>query len=211
MQLLDDLQREHIRIERVLGAFRTWADRLVAGQAPIGELDSFLAFFQLYAGAFHHEREEEILFPALTGEAQLPGGRGPLAVLLEDHERMAKILERMRATIDSAALCALVRDYSHALWAHIDVENSVLFPESENQLRRNGVLELTGRGESDAERELAALGDTLAERYPPQPPDAIRGDGCVMCHAYGDSCRGLEREWWNDWEWEEMAEHVAAS
>jgi len=211
MQLLDDLQREHERIERVLGAFRTWADRFVSGQAPHGDLDSFLAFFQLYAGAFHHEREEEILFPALTGEAQLPGDRGPLAVLLDDHARMAELLVAMRAASDPAAICTLVRDYSHALWAHIDVENSVLFPESENQLRRNGILELTGRGETDSERELGHLGDLLAERYPPAYPDAIRGDGCVMCHAYGDGCRGLEREWWNEWEWEEMAEHVAAS
>lgn len=211
MQLLDDLQKEHARIERVLGAFRTWADRLVGGEAPAGELSSFLSFFQLYAGAFHHEREEEILFPALTGEARLPGDRGPLAVLLDDHERMGQLLVTMRATTDPAALRALVVDYSHALWAHIDVENSVLFPESENQLRRNGILELAGRGETDSERELATLGDALVERYPPRPPDSIRGDGCVMCHAYGDGCRGLEREWWNDWEWEEMSEHVAAS
>lgn len=211
MQLLDDLQREHERIERVLGAFRTWADGLVTGTAASGDRSLFLDFFQLYAGAFHHEREEEILFPALTMEAQLPGERGPLAVLLDDHARMAELLVSIRDAADPKQIQELVRDYSHQLWAHIDVENSVLFPECENQLRRNGVRELTGRRESQSELVVAGIGDTLVERYPPMQPDAIRGDGCVMCHAYGDTCRGLEREWWNEWEWEEMSEHVAAS
>lgn len=211
MQLLDDLQREHERIERVLGSFRTWAVRFLSGEVPLDDRALFLDFFELYAGAFHHEREEEILVPALVGEAQLPGDRGPLGVLHDDHARMAAMLVQIRATADAQRLHDLVRDYSHALWAHIDMENSVLFPESENQLRRNGVHELTGRRETSAELVLAGIGDALIERYPPITPDSIRGDGCVMCHAYGDTCRGLEREWWNEWEWEEMAEHVAAS
>ena len=38
-----------------------------------------------------------------------------------------------------------------------------------------------------------------------------RGDGCVCCPAFTGACRGLEQEWWNEWEWEELENHVAAS
>lgn len=46
-------------------------------------------------------------------------------------------------------------EYAHASWRHIDTEGSVLFPESEPRLRREGVAELasrdlTGRGSRGA-------------------------------------------------------------
>ena len=211
MLLLEDLRREHVRIDAVLGSLRTWADRLVSGDAPLSDRDLFLNFFSVYAGTFHHEREEELLFPALAREATLPADRGPIAVLLDDHARMAKVLDRLAASAGTDEVRRLCIEYSHALWMHIDVENSVFFPESEHQLRRNGVYELEARSATPEEAAAAAAGDVLIALYPPLPSDAIRGDGCVMCHAYGDTCRGLEREWWNEWEWEEMSEHVAAS
>lgn len=31
---------------------------------------------------------------------------------------------------------------------------------------------------------------------------------CVMCPAYGVNCRGLELEWWNEWEWDEFEERM---
>ena len=211
MQLLDDLRREHDRIDAVLGALRTWADRLRDGKAPLADRDAFVTFFSVYAGAFHHEREEEVLFPALTRDADLPSGRGPIAVLLDDHRRMETLLRGIAGSSDPSAMAALAMAYSHALWMHIDVENSVFFPESEHQLRRNGVRELQSRPATAAEADAASTGEALIARYPPMEPDAIRGEGCVMCHAYGDTCRGLEREWWNEWEWDEISERVAAS
>jgi hemerythrin-like domain-containing protein len=211
MQLLDDLRREHERIDTVLGALRTWADRFAAGEAPLSDRDAFMTFFSIYAGSFHHEREEVLLLPALARSAELPSDRGPIAVILQDHRDMAKLLREIATTDDPIALQDLTLRYSHALWQHIDVENSILFPESEDRLRRNGVRELDARAMTSDEHAAAAVGDTLIARYPPMEPDVTRGDGCVMCHAYGDTCRGLEREWWNEWEWEEMSEHVAAS
>ena len=62
-----------------------------------------------------------------------------------------------------------------------------------------------------AEREAAAIGDALIARYPPMEPDLARGDGCAMCHAYGDTCRGLEHEWWNEWQWEELEGRLAGA
>lgn len=210
MQLLDDLRREHDRIDAVLGSLRTWADQLAAGDAPLADRDAFLTFFSVYAGTFHHEREEELLLPALARHAGLASDHGPIAVILADHAAMAALLRAMATTTDPIALQDAALRYSHALWQHIDVENSILFPESEDRLRRNGVRELDARAITAVEQDAASIGDALIARYPPMEPDLTRGDGCVMCHAYGDTCRGLEREWWNEWEWEEMSEHVAA-
>lgn len=211
MQLLDELRREHERIDTVLGSLRTWAGRLARGEAPLAHRAGFVTFFTTYAGAFHHEREEEILFPALTREAGLPAERGPIAVLLDDHHRIAALLQKLSDASDPAEIAALALAYSHALWMHIDVENYVFFPESEQRLESNGVHELDTRAATASETAAASLGDALIALYPPIEPDVIRGDGCVMCHAFGDTCRGLEREWWTEWEWDELHERVAAS
>jgi len=32
----------------------------------------------------------------------------------------------------------------------------------------------------------------------------VRGDGCFMCRAYGETCNGLEAEWWTELEWDEF-------
>ena len=53
-----------------------------------------------------------------------------------------------------------------------------------------------------AAREGAA---SLPVRYPPVEDEALtRGDGCFMCRAHGETCDGLEAEWWTDLEWEEF-------
>jgi hemerythrin-like domain-containing protein len=211
MLLLDALRAEHDRIEPVLGALRTWSNALLRGEAPLADRDEFVNFFTIYAGTFHHEREEELLVPALVGNAGVSETTGPIAVMLGDHRRMAGTLRAIATTHDPLELQRLTAEYSEALGQHIDMENSVFFPESERRLRGAGIHELESRAMTAAEEHVATAGDALVARYPPMLPEGVRGDGCVMCHAYGVTCRGLEREWWNEWEWEELSEHVAAS
>jgi hemerythrin-like domain-containing protein len=176
-----------------------------------------MRFFRLYAGHFHHAREEDTLFVALARRAELPADRGPIAVMLDDHARMAGVLDRLEpilaTMLDDEAARAAARDlsteYTRSLWHHIDAENSVLLPESVERLRRRGVHELPSRPMTPDEADARALGERLLQRYPPlSDGDVMRGDGCVMCPAFVDSCRGLEREWWNEWEWEEFEDHL---
>lgn len=218
MKLIDDLQVEHERIERVLGSMRTYFDLLLRNEATPADASRFLDFFQIYAGEFHHEREEQILFPALE-EADLPGDRGPILVLNEDHDMMEGVLAAMRTIVERGEfsrderekLNELARRYSHDLWHHIDAENHVFFPESEIRLRRNGVAELDSRDPDDRERAAATIGDELSKRYARMDDrDVVRGDGCMMCPAYGTRCDGIEREWWNQWEWEELSGHIGS-
>ena len=216
VNLLDELRAEHVRIERLVGSLRTFADRFVAGAAPAADGLEILRCLRVYAGGFHHDREELILFPALENEASLPK-RGPIQALLDDHHVTAELLAEMSALLaapapDRARLREAAVRYSHVLWLHIDAENSVLFPESEARLARVGVRELATRPPTAEELAAAESADRLASLYPPlEDPDLIRGDGCALCPRYGESCDGIEREWWNEWEWEEMDDHIAAS
>lgn len=41
----------------------------------------FAAFFTEFAGHFHHDREEHVLFRALVSQADLPADRGPVHAL----------------------------------------------------------------------------------------------------------------------------------
>jgi hemerythrin-like domain-containing protein len=201
MGLLDELRSEHLLIEKMVGSLRTYAAQ-GAGDGADGA--AFLRFFRLYAGRFHHAREEEVLFPALVA-AEVPADRGPLKVLLDAHHAMASLLGAM----DAGITLELAERYGRALLHHIDAENSVLFPESEIRLRSRGGAQLPSREPDDEEAAAGAEGEQLLQRYPPSElPGIFRGDGCVACAAYGDSCDGIEREWWSELEWEDALERM---
>lgn len=216
MKLIEDLRAEHELIDQVLGSLRTFVDARTRGDANAADGERFTAFFRLFAGDFHHAREEGTLFPALQRQADLPE-QGPIAVLTSDHRRMAAVLEElggllglpMLDELQAGRLRALALEYSHALWHHIDAENSVLFPEGEARLAKKGVRELPSRPMTGEESAARADGERLIRLYPPSgDPTLIRGEGCVSCQAFGESCRGLEREWWNEWEWEEFEDRL---
>ncbi len=217
MKLADDLAADHEVIERVVGAFRTYVGRRIAGKATADDARRFFRFFRVFAGGYHHEREESAFFPALTVDIGLPADRGPIAALLTQHQELARCLDELEPLLaprdldpaTHAAIEMLSTRYAHALWRHIDAENTVLLPESVARLRRASVLELVSRKPTDDEIAARDDGKLLVHDYPPtHDPTALRGEGCVVCPSYGITCEGVERTWWNDWEWEEFADHL---
>lgn len=217
MQILDELASEHILIERVLGALRTYVAWRARGEAPRDDAARFLAFFRIYAGAFHHEREESVLFPALIGQAELPADRGPIAAITAQHRAMAATLDRLAPLLlgalasdeERAEALALAASYTGALARHIDAEDSVLLPESEKRLRRVAAGELPVRAPTAEEEAVRRDGEALVAAYPPsEDPAVVRGEGCVVCPSFGVDCDGVEREWWNESEWEEFPDHL---
>ena len=215
MRLIEELRQEHDLIERVAGSLRVYARALARREALPGDAARFLEFFRVFAGRFHHGREEDTLFVALERDAELPASRGPIAALLDDHHRMGRLLEDMASlaagdTPDAVARFEdLALEYSRRLFHHIDAENSVLLPESEQRLRRQSVLELATRAMTAEESDARATGEALTLAWPGvHEPELLRGDGCVVCPAFGSTCRGVEHEWWNEWEWEEFEDHL---
>lgn len=212
MKLIDTLQDEHVLIEQVLGSLRTYVDGLVDGAADPVDGRRFAAFFAEFAGHFHHDREEGVFFEALVTEAELPGDRGPLYAVAHEHAEMGGWLREMTPLLeqrpqsedDRVRLRALAIRYSHALWRHIDAENSVLYPEGAERLYRCGIRELPDRPMSETEAAAREDGAALLLRYPPiEDATFTRGDGCFMCRAYGETCDGFEAEWWTEHEWED--------
>jgi hemerythrin-like domain-containing protein len=219
MQLIEDLRTEHGLIEQLAGSLRAFVTARLAGQGDPADGARFMAFFRCYAGDFHHDKEEQILFRTLSEKAELPADRGPIAALTSEHKRMAGLLDAMEGLLGAALdadddrqrLLALAVDYSRSLWRHMDAENSVLFPEGQERLRRFHIRELPSRPMTGEERAAREAGLDLLTRYPPQHDAEVhRGDGCIACPSYGAACEGLEREWWTDLEWEDMWERMSS-
>lgn len=213
MKLINTLQDEHALIDQVLGSLRTYVEGLIDGTAEPEDGRRFTAFFTEFAGHFHHDREERVFFDALVTEAELPGDRGPVYAVVREHAEMAGWLGEMVPLLEQGPQCeddrvrlrALATRYSHALWRHIDAENSVLYPEGVERLLRCGIRELPDRPMSEAEAAAREGAAALLVRYPPLEDAALtRGEGCFMCRAYGETCDGLEAEWWTELEWEEF-------
>ncbi len=219
MELIEALRSEHELIEQVLGSLRAFVTARLAGQGDPGDGARFLAFFRRYAGDFHHDKEETVLFLALSERTELPLDHGPLAALTGEHQRMGGLLEAMAGLLggpltlaeERQQLQSLAVDYSRSLWKHIDAENSVLFPEGEQRLRRFHVRELPCRPMTAEEASAREAGLALVVAYPPQhDPEVHRGDGCIACPSYGTTCEGLEHEWWTDLEWEDMRQRMGS-
>jgi hypothetical protein len=201
MKILDDLRQEHALIEQVVGSLRTFA---AGAERDPADAAGYLRFFRLYAGRFHHAREEDVLFPALVA-TDVPGDRGPLKVLLDAHRSMARVLDAM----DSGITLELAERYGRALLHHIDAENSVLFPESEIRLRSSGGALLPSRAPDAEEAAARVEGERLVAKFAPSDfPGIFRGEGCVACAEYGDGCDGIEREWWSELDWEDTLERM---
>ncbi len=217
MRLLEELRAEHELIDRVAGSLRTFAGARARGEGSLDDGAAFRRFFRLWAGAWHHAREEETLFPSLAAKAELSPAHGPIAAFVEQHHEMAKVLDELDPLLDrdplgaddARRLVGLVTAYTRELGRHIDAENSVLLPESEVRLRQANVLELEGRAPTGGELDARAEGERLAAAWAFTPDDGgVRGEGCVVCPSYGTTCRGVEAEWWNASEWEEFSDHL---
>jgi hemerythrin-like domain-containing protein len=217
MQLIEDLQADHELIEQVLGSLRAFVTARMEGRGDPADGPVFMEFFRLFAGNYHHAREEEVLFRALCEQAELPAERGPIAALTNEHRRMGEVLEAMAVlmedplTAPEPRLQALAVDFSRSLWHHIDAENSVMFPEGQEHLRQFNVKELAARPMTQAEAAAREAGAALVAVYPPQEDlDFQRGDGCIHCPSYNTTCDGLEREWWTEHVWADFNERMSS-
>jgi len=202
MRLVEELRVEHVLVDRVAGSLIRFAERETDGETSVEAITDFVHFFRVFVAGYHHRREEETLFTALVERAEVPGDRGPIPVIEAEHRVAAELVDEFEIAKASGGNTAdVARRLAHHLWEHIDKEESVLLPESADRLRRNGLTRLDGR-EPTAEEEFARqLGERLTERFPPLDDSGIvRGDGCIACSAFGDTCGGIETEWWNTWE-----------
>jgi hemerythrin-like domain-containing protein len=224
MLLLDELRAEHVLVDRVLGALRTYVSRRLRSPdrhaRERADGPRFVTFFRLYADGFHHAREEGVLFPALLEHLEIPGDRGPIAAITQDHAALRVMVATLATLFDAdldggladdalARVDATAIAFSRALWLHIDAETSVLFPECQERLARMGVRELPTRPPTAEEAAARDVGEALAAKWPPFVDlEIVRGEGCAICPSFGVRCDGIEREWWSELEWDEFPDRV---
>mgnify|MGYP003865111075 CR=1 FL=1 len=68
---------------------------LEAGQGvDLKDLNDILEFLKIFADRCHHGKEEELLFPALE-TAGIPRDRGPLGVMLSEHQSGRALIKDM--------------------------------------------------------------------------------------------------------------------
>jgi hemerythrin-like domain-containing protein len=135
------LMDEHRVIERVVAALERATQRLERGEPiePRFFLDA-TDFIKGFADGCHHQKEEGVLFKAMTA-AGMPTNQGPIAVMLHDHEQgraytrgMREAAESLQAGDEGAAARVIenARGYAALLREHIMKEDNVLFPMAEN-------------------------------------------------------------------------------
>jgi hemerythrin-like domain-containing protein len=127
------LRDEHVLILQALGVLEAAATRDERGLAiPQGWWPRLIAWLRTFADGNHHAKEERALFPALV-TAGVPAEGGPIAVMMEEHVEGRALLQIM-AGGEASSRRAAARRYIDLLRAHIDKENSILFPLADEVL-----------------------------------------------------------------------------
>ncbi len=139
----EQLKEEHEGILLMLRILEKVAARLEAKErVDPAHPERIVEFLRVFADKCHHGKEEDLLFPALE-KAGIPRERGPIGVMLAEHEQgrgyirgMSEALERNRKGDPTglADYAKHARDYIALLTQHIHKENSVLFPMGDRVL-----------------------------------------------------------------------------
>ena len=128
---IDVLLGEHRTILQVLDEVERESRRLEANAALRESFwEDLLHFADTFDAGLHHQKEEQLLFPALEG-AGLSAGSGPTAVLRDEHLRAQFWRKRIEAALlqrDRSRLLAAAGSYLDLCRAHVLKENQILFP-----------------------------------------------------------------------------------
>jgi hemerythrin-like domain-containing protein len=136
------LKDEHTLILEALDAIERKLSALEAGAAADrAYFEKAVQFLRTFADQCHHGKEENLLFKAMVDRG-FPRQAGPIAVMLYEHDTGRSFI---RGIADGAAalgtdpgaaqrLLENARGYIELLRAHINKENSILFPMADNVL-----------------------------------------------------------------------------
>ena len=180
MDPIQKLMDEHRVIETVLGALPAFSASLAdRPESSRDDLDKFVTFIRKYADAYHHGKEEDMLFTAMV-QAGMPQDGGPIAVMLADHEQGRKYVAAMGNVADGegplteaeiSAARAAAGGYADLLSAHIMKEDQILYPMARKLLSAERMeamaaqfVEYEAREAAGAEK-LASMARDLAARF----------------------------------------------
>ena len=107
------------------------------------KVEEFLRFTEIFAEP-HHQKEEQVLFPALEKKG-IPNEGGPIGMMLMEHTAKRDYLAKMREAIkennenklkeNTQAMISLLRD-------HIYKEENILYPCAQDALTEEELANL---------------------------------------------------------------------
>lgn len=141
---IERLQADHDEILRQIGALDALFDQGDVDPKAVAEAVHTL----LHTLALHERREEEVLFPAVPQV-------GPIQLVLQEHERLRALLDKMREAVHKAeddaspenqqALKLAVQEVGYCLSGHIMKENQIAFRMAQGVLSAEQLAELGDR------------------------------------------------------------------
>jgi hemerythrin-like domain-containing protein len=160
----DVLKQEHTVVLLVVDAMDREAQAIRSGAlVRADEVTKMVAFMREFTDGCHHNKEEKVLFPTL--QELSPQADGPVTVMLHEHEQGRAHARAIAAALPEAAegdaaAAATVADnlagYAELLRAHIEKENTVLFPFAERTLSADDKARLAAEFERIEEEETGA-------------------------------------------------------
>jgi hemerythrin-like domain-containing protein len=138
VRALDILVAEHREIADMLVVLEAIAAQLETGrEVPETMIDGVLEFFERFADACHHAKEERRLFPLLATERGLGAEAETITALVAQHDSGRSHVRDMRAEFDRlrdgdplarTELASTARVYVEQLREHIRIEDEHLCP-----------------------------------------------------------------------------------
>lgn len=175
---MTDLLNDHEAILTALDVFSRMLDeQKISGEADAVELNSFIGFLKEFADRCHHGKEEGILFPAMIA-AGVPDRGGPIGVMMAEHIQgrgtIHEMEESLEEPMDFSRFEKFGRSYISLLRAHIQKENSVLFPMADRVIAALELDQMHAAFEEHEEKvighgrheELHAMLAAMAKKYP---------------------------------------------
>jgi len=138
----EDLRNEHEGVLFGLDILEKMAEKArQAGAMDVEDVKEMVNFLRLFADKCHHGKEEGLMFPAME-KVGIPNEGGPIGQMLLEHTQGRQYIAEMAASTEGGALQAdrfagAATSYIQLMRAHIDKENSVLFPAGDRMLSIN--------------------------------------------------------------------------
>ncbi len=143
MKPTEQLKEEHEAIKLALSILNNVSKKLAGGETVDQEdIDSILDFIKTFADTCHHGKEEGLLFVAMESVG-IPRDRGPIGVMLREHEMGRSYVRNMQEAVEkckaggpsySSQFIENAEKYIELLTQHIDKEDNILYPMADMQL-----------------------------------------------------------------------------
>jgi len=169
VEAIEILMSEHRTIEKVIDALLAFTDSVRRGADDRPELARFVRFIKEFADGHHHAKEEGELFEAMV-QAGFPRQAGPIGVMLHEHDLGRQHVAALSSLAEKASpwtgadreqLAAAARSYGDLLRAHIQKEDTILYPMAEQRLPE-GLAGQVEAGCARVEAEAVASGRRAA-------------------------------------------------